>query len=188
MVAYVKVTGTEEFTRLARDLREAGDGKLVRELAKSMKANAAPIEDAQKAKVQGIASSSTSRGGASARAARAARLIGKRKAGPAALLRAHRASGLRAAAARTVTTQVSTGGNTASVRIKSNANRMPADQKKLPQAMNRGEWRHPAFANRKVWVTQTVTPVEWFDDPAERGGPVVREKAFDTVEKFLDDI
>jgi hypothetical protein len=187
VVAYIRVEGTEQFTKLARDLREAGDGRLVRELAKSMKASAAPIEDAQKAKVQGIATSS-SRGGALARAARAARLLGKRKAGPAAKLRAHRASGLRAAAARTVKTQVSTAGNAASVRIKSDASRMPTDQRKLPQAMNKGRWRHPAFANRKVWVTQTVSPAEWFDDPAERGGPVVREKAFDTVEKFLDNI
>lgn len=187
MVAHIKVEGTEQFTRLAKDLKAAGDGKLVRELAKSMKANAEPIEDAQKAKVQGIATSS-SRGGASARAARAARMIGRRKAGPAALLRAHRASGLRVAAARTVKTQVSTAGNSASVRIKSDASRMPTDQRQLPQAMNKGRWRHPAFANRKVWVTQTVSPAEWFDDPAERGGPVVREKAFDTVEKFLNDI
>lgn len=188
MPVYARVEGTEQFTRLARDLRAAGDGKLVRELAKSMKANAAPIQDAQKARVQSIATSSTTRGGASARAARAAARIGKRKAGHAALLRAHRASGLRTAAARTVTTKVSTAGKTASVMIRSNASRMPADQRQLPQAMNKGKWRHPVFADREKWVGQTVTPEKWFDGPAETGGPAVREKAFDTVEKFLDDI
>lgn len=187
MAVHVRVEGTEQFTRLARDLRAAGDGKMVRELAKTMKANAAPIEDAQRARVQGIATSA-SRGGASARAARAAARIGNRRAGYAALLRAHRSSGLRQAVARTVRTQVSTAGNTASVRIRSDAKRMPADQRQLPQAMNAGHWRHPVFADREKWVDQTVRPNRWFDEPAETGGTVVREKALDTVEKLLDDI
>ncbi|HYQ63553.1 hypothetical protein [Actinophytocola sp.] len=188
MVAYLRVEGTEEFSQLARDLKQAGDGSLLREVRDSMRANAKPIEDAQKARVQGIKTSTTTRGGASARAARSARLLGKRKAGPAAKLRAHRASGLREAAARTVRTQVTTGGNTASVRIRSDAKRMPADQQQLPQSMNRGRWRHPVFADREKWVNQTVAPVEWFDEPAERGGEVVREKALDKVEEFLDKI
>ena len=188
MVAHIKVEGTEEFTQLARDLRDAGDGRMLREVAKSMRANTKPIEDAQKARVQSIATSATTRGGASARAARTARPLGRRRAGPAALLRAHRASGLRAAAARTVRTQVSTAGNTAAVRIRSDAKRMPADQQRLPQAMNRGEWRHPVFADRQMWVAQKVAPAEWFDEPAEKGGQAVREKAFDTVGKFLDNI
>lgn len=188
MPAYIKVEGTDQFKKLARDLKEAGDGKLLREVRDSMRANAKPIEDAQKARVQGIVTSTTTRGGASARAARAAKLLGKRKAGPAAKLRAHRASGLRQAAARTVKTQVTAGGNTASVRIRSDAKRMPADQQQLPQAMNRGRWRHPVFANRETWVNQNVTPDEWFDQPAERGGEVVREKALDKVEEFLDKI
>lgn len=185
-MAGVRVQGTDEFARLARDLREAGNGKLVRQLTDSIRTSTRPIEDAQKRRVQSLVSQGVG-GGASARSARAAALLARRKSpSEAAKLEAHRSSGLRQAAARTVQTSVRAGGNTASVRIKSNSSRMPADQRKLPMAMNRGKWRHPVFNRPAAWAMQTVTPDEWFDEPAEEGAPRVHAGVVDTLDNFLD--
>ena len=185
MAAYLKVVGTGQFEQLARDLKAAGDGKLRREMAKAMKSAAKPVEDDAKSNVQGI-STTAARGGARARAARTAhRLRNRRKVTDRAKLNAHRGSGLRASVARTVQTQVRTGGNSASVRIRSNAGLMPADQRKLPMYMNTGRWRHPVMGNRDAWVTQTVSPAGWFDRAMDRGGPKVRDEAVKTTERFI---
>ncbi|HEV2778544.1 MAG TPA: hypothetical protein VGX25_04015 [Actinophytocola sp.] len=185
MVA-VKVVGTQQFTDLAHDLKRLGRRDLLRELSRSLRAGAKPVEDAMRARVQGM-SSTGSRGGASARAARAAQLVRRRKnLTEKVKLAAHRRSGLRAAVARTVQTQVRTAGSTASVRIRSNSALMPADQRKLPRHMNKGRWRHPVFGNVEVWVTQTVSPDEWFDQPARQGGPGARDKAIDTVGDYVE--
>lgn len=186
MVAYVKVIGTDQFQRLARDLKRAGRGDLVRELAKSMRTASRPVVDLAKSNVLGVGTSS-SRGGASARAARAAHLLRRRKSptGRAKLL-AHRRSGLRSAVARTVSVQVRAGGKSASVRIRSNTSLMPVDQRKLPRHMNTGKWRHPVFGNREAWVTQTVSPNQWFDRAMREGGPRVHAKAIDTVSRYLE--
>jgi hypothetical protein len=185
VVARIKVVGTEQFERLARDLKAAGDGKLRREMTKAMKTAAKPVENDAKNNVLGVSSTGT-RGGAGARAARAAHSLRRRKKlTERAKLVAHRRSGLRASVARTVQTQVRAGGNSASVRIRSNSKLMPADQQKLPQYMNTGRWRHPVFGNQNNWVGQVVAPREWFDRAMRQGGPKVRDEAIDTVEKFI---
>lgn len=181
----VEIEGTAQFRQLAKDLKAAGRGDLRKEMAKALREGAKPVVEKMQRNVEGIATTGA-RGGASARAARAAKRLGKRKAGDKAKLRAHRSSGLRAAAARTVKAKVTTGGKSASVRIKSDAKTMPWGQKSLPGLMNDGKWRHPVFANRDVWVTQTVNPAGWFDRPAQQSGPKVRDNAIETVAEFVE--
>lgn len=187
MAVQVKVVGTEQFRKLARDLKQAGDGRLTRDMGKAMKRAAEPAMDDMRSTVRGLTTlGGGGRGGASARAARAAHFLRKRKRTAKALAKARASSGLRAAAANTVSASVTTGGRSAGVRIRSRSSLMPPDQRKLPMYMNRGSWWHPVFGGDQ-WVTQAVQP-GWFDRPARKHGPRVREAAFrvviDTVNKL----
>ncbi len=180
MVVQIKVVGTAQFQKLAHDLKQAGDGRLTRDMGKAMKRAAEPLMDDMRSTVRGVTTlGGGGRGGASARAARSAHFLRKRKHTAKALAKARAASGLRAAAANTVSASVRSGGRSAGVYIRSRSSLMPADQQKLPMYMNRGSWRHPIFGDDR-WVTQTVTP-GWFDRPARRHAPRVREEAFKVV-------
>ncbi|TCO47298.1 hypothetical protein [Actinocrispum wychmicini] len=185
MVTSVTVAGTEEFRRLAVQLKQAGRGELRRELARAMREAAAPVvQDAQE-RVRSLPVVGVG-GGASGRAARAAHALGRRRRfTDRAKMRAHERAGLRTTIARAVRAQVSTSGASARVRIQVNKNALPPDQRTLPDHLNTGKWRHPVFGDRDVWVTQ-VAPPAWFDDAMQSGGPRVRQEAFDVVERFLD--
>ncbi|MBP2325325.1 hypothetical protein JOF56_005710 [Kibdelosporangium banguiense] len=183
MVA-VKVEGTEEFRRLAVQLKQAGRGDLRRELARAMREAAAPVVQDAQSRVQSLSVTGAS-GGASARAARAATALGRRKATDRAKNRAHARAGLRATIARSVRARVSTSGTSANVRIHLNKNVLPPDQRTLPGHLNEGRWKHPVFGNRDIWVAQSAPPA-WFDDAMRSGGPRIRQEAFDVVERFID--
>lgn len=58
--------------------------------------------------------------------------------------------------------------------------------------LNRGQWRHPVFGNRNVWVTQRVTP-GWFDATGQSARPellaataVALEKATQELARRID--
>lgn len=70
-----------------------------------------------------------------------------------------RGTGLRTRIAAAIGVQIRTGAKTAGVRIRVASSRMPADQRKLPRALDvsRG-WRHPVYGNRNAWVTQDGHP------------------------------
>lgn len=51
------------------------------------------------------------------------------------------------------------------------------------EAIDRGRLRHPVFGNRKVWVTQQVTP-GWFTAPLVAGERIVQYELL----KVLDDV
>ncbi len=187
MVVQVKVVGTAQFQKLARDLKQAGDGRLTRNMGKAMKRAAEPAMEDMRNTVRGLTTlGGGGRGGASARAARSAHFLRKRKPTAKALAKARAASGLRAAAANTVSASVRSGGRSAGVYIRSRASLMPGGQQKLPMYMNRGQWRHPVFGGDR-WVTQVVTP-GWFDKPARRHGPRVREEAFRVVIQTINQL
>lgn len=187
MPVQVKVVGTEQFQKLARDLKQAGDGRLTRNMGKAMKRAAEPVMDDMRSTVRSVTTlGGSGRGGASARAARAAKFLSKRKHTAKALAKARAASGLRSAAANTVTASVRMGGRSAGVSIRSRSSLMPPDQRKLPMYMNRGSWRKPTFG-RPPWTTQVVTP-GWFDKPAKRGGPRVRDAAFRVVIQTINQL
>jgi hypothetical protein len=187
VLVQVKVVGTGQFQKLAKDLKQVADGRIARSMGKAMKRAAEPAMDDMRSTVRGLTTlGGSGRGGASARAARQAHFLRKRKVTAKALAKARAASGLRAAAANTVQASVRTSGRSAGVYIKSRASLMPDAQRKLPMYMNRGQWRHPVFAGN-TWVTQTVTP-GWFDRPARKHGPRVREEAFRAVIQTINQI
>lgn len=184
-MAYMKVVGTEQFELVAKKLRDAGDRKTKREMGKAMKKAADPILQNMRSNVTGLSSKAKRSG---SRAKRTAYQLSRRKKVTDRLqTRAHAGSGLRSTTARATVVQVKMSGNP-SVRIRVDKGQLPPDQRKLPGYMNDGKWRHPVMGNRKAWVTQTVSPREWFDRPANEGGPKVRKAAVDAVEKVIDQI
>lgn len=191
----IEVRGTAEFRQLAAKLKAAGsDGKGVRrEMAKGLRKAAQPIVEQAQQNARGLnvtghpvsgAGGRGGRGGASARAARAAASLGKRKVGDKAKLRAHRNAGLRQHVGRTVSAKVQAG-RSASLRVRSDGKRMPPGQQSLPRLMNKGEIRHPVFANRKVWARQTMPP-GWFDRAGTAKGPAARDQAIGQVKTYLE--
>lgn len=179
MPAGMKVVGTDAFQRVARELHAAGRGDLAREMTKGMRLAAEPVKQEMQTAVQALRTSTT-RGGASARAARSTHALrNRKKLTERAKQKAHRQSGLLSTTARIVRATATASGRSASVRIRTHKTLMPADQRKLPWHLNRGEWRHPIFGGDR-WVTQKVQP-GWFDRPAKRGGPRVREEAYRVV-------
>jgi hypothetical protein len=176
-----RITGTDEFHKVARRLKEAGNGKLTREMSRAMRAAAQPAESAMKQEVQTL--NVSRRGGASARGVRAGyALRNRKKATENARQKAFRNSGLRSTVARSVRTKVSTTARSSSVRIRAQQSLMPPSQRKLPRLMNKGNWRKPLFGNRRRWYEQTTPPAGWFDRPAEVHGPRIRERAVDVID------
>lgn len=186
-MARVEVKGTAEFKEVSRALRAAGKGQIAREMAKGLRKGAAPLVREAQENVRSLAVKGV-RGGASARAARAAKALGRKKAPSERVKqRAHAGSGLRATVARATSIKLSTSARSAAMRLRAAQAKMPADQRKLPRYLNDGSWRHPVFGNRKRWVTQTAPPA-WFDDAAQAKGPQARDAALRTVERYLDNI
>ena len=91
---------------------------------------------------------------------------------------------LRGRVAGATRLQVRTGGRAAGVRIRV---AKKAGLGLLPRHLNRGEWRHPVFGNREVWVTQTVPP-GWFDRPAKAGAPAVRRRLLEVLDEVAEQI
>lgn len=130
MTAEVRITGAEQFTSLARDLKAAGDvGKgLRREMLKQLRIIAKPVQtDIQRGYFN---------------------LPAK---GPA-------STGLRLALMRAVRTSISTSTKNASVTVLVDQARLPDDQKNMPNVIEDGTWRHPVYGKDR-WVSQTMPPV-----------------------------
>lgn len=145
MTEEVRITGAEQFTSLARDLRAAGDvGKGLRlALLKQLRVIAKPIvDDVQR----GYFAIPAKGPGAAARAGKQ----GKHAAEPV---------GLRVALMRATRTTVSMSGKSASVKVIVDPNKMPDGLQGLPPLMEGDEkWRHPVFGH-DVWVGQQAHPV-----------------------------
>lgn len=179
----IKILGTDEFHKLARDLKEAGRGDLAKQMTKDMRTAAQPAQEEMQSNVRGLPTSTS--GGASARAARAGHALrNRKKLTDKAKAKAHARSGLRDTVARSVRTTASATGNRAAVRIRAAQAMMPASQRKLPNLMNNGQWRHPTFG-RNPWVMQRVPP-GWFDKPTLRHGPKVRQEAINVVIRTIN--
>lgn len=188
MPARVEIRGTEEFRRTAAKLKAAGGGKVVREMAKKMKTAARPaVEDARRS-VKATSARASRGGGGQARRAHTQSSSRRRKVTERAKQKAFEGRGLRATIARILTTIVRTTGSSAGVQIRTRAAMLPQDQRRLPMHMNTGTWKHPVFGNPTRWVTQTVSPPEWFDRPMRAHGPKVRDKAIEVIDEINRDI
>lgn len=195
----VEIRGTAEFRKLARKLKEAGEGKIARELGKAMRQSAGPLVNEAQRNVRGLeikgegggtsGGSITRRGGSSARLARARVAMGRKK-----NLKESRklaiylkARGLRDTVANAVSAKTTVSARSASLRVRAAQAKMPHDQRKLPRHLNKGEWKHPVFGNDDEWVRQTAPPA-WFDDAKRTKGPLVLARANLTVSHFVDRI
>lgn len=183
MPARVEIRGTADFRRVAAKLKAAGDGQLRREMAKSMRAAAEPMMTAMRQAVMATEAAGVRGGGGQAR--RAFTEGRSRNRSDRVKRRAFAGRGLRATVGRTLRTKIKTGARSAGVEIRSQVKLMPPSQRKLPEHMNTGRWRHPVFRGRSgPWVTQTVVPPGWFDRPANKGGQKIRNAAGDVVENI----
>ena len=197
MAVSVEVRGTAEFRELARRLKEAGDGRLVRDLRRGMRAAANPAkEEAQRTvrsvRIEGVPLAETTRPRRRTRGSgRYARyehqLSRSRKVTERARVRAAGRSGLREAVAHATGIEVNASPKSARVRIRCRRSQMPADQRKLPMYINKGHWRHPVRGNTDVWVEQLADPA-WFDDTVPKAGPACREAAAQVVNDITDKI
>lgn len=88
-------------------------------------------------------------------------------------------TGLRRALAKSVTVEVSASKRRAGVFIKAKASKMPAKQRTLPRAVQRGTWRHPVFGNRAAYVEQRGA--DWFDGPISSKAPVADKAVRDAL-------
>lgn len=185
-MAQLQLAGTDQFRDLAAKLRTAGSfgGGLKKQLVTGLRQGARPIQQRAQANVRGLQVKGV-RGGASARAARTAARLGKRKAGDRGKLRAHRSSGLRASVARTVSTNISVTAKGGTLSVRSTGRQMPPEQKNLPKHMNKGRIRHPVFGRRDAWVTQVMAP-DWFDEAGRTEGPKAVQGAITTTRIYLN--
>lgn len=158
-----------EFKALARRIREVSP-EVRKEMNRAARTATAPAEKQLKAAVLGIASKGVAGGGGRSRLehARSRSKTGK--------VPASGGGGLRRNTAKGITRKITYSGYRIGVRIRSDTKYLPADQKTLPKAMNKGKVRHPAgWGNNRgsVWVNQTFTPAGWFDKTMKSFGPKV---------------
>lgn len=161
------IAGAAEFKAAAAKLAAAGPG-VKKSVAGAMRATAAPV-------VRDIKDAITnenlpaSRGGGSS--SREAYLLSRRK-NPSDKVRAAIAgrSGLRAAMSSGVGVR-STLAGVPSVTIVASARNLPPDQRSLVKAVEKGQWKHPVYGNRGVWITQTSRP--YFYPTIERHVPEI---------------
>lgn len=160
------------FNELAARIREAPK-ELRKEVNAGIRAATKPAEQALKDAVLGIESAGKSGGGSRQR------LEHTRSRSKNGVVRGGQKHGLRARIAKGVTRKITFTGTKSGVRIRADSKYLPASQKVLVKATNKGKIRHPAGwgSNRgSVWVDQTFTPARWFDDTMKREGPAIRDK------------
>lgn len=176
----VTTVGEEHFRALAGKFRKASNGKVVRAaLTKEIRSLMADgVKGVQEA-VKGLHVKGVKGGGRGQRLAhydathkRAGR-IGRH--------------GLRLAVARSTRSRVKYSGNTVGARIYIDVGAMPADQRRLPAALNKPDgWRHPVFGHRDRWVKQVGGP--YFEPPLQALTPKVRAGITRAVEKAMKEL
>jgi hypothetical protein len=174
-IQIVKVEGTDQLRDAAARLKAAGRTDLQRALTKAIRKSTADAVDDARETVRGLdidghdagvseraatARHTTGRGGGAR--ARLEHQLSRAKDRERAYKRAHLRAGLREATARATTPKIKVNAASVYVRIRVNRAQMPPDQTRLPRYMNKGEWRHPVFGDRDVWVSQSAPP-GWFD-------------------------
>jgi len=171
-----------DFVAISRALK-AEKPHLRKELFKKIREAARPVVLDLRQAINAVDSQAEGSGGVGLGAAqRAAYMVGKRggsKYGADLLTYATRESGragLRASIARSVRIVIKDSGyaDQMGVRVKCDTSMLPADQRKLPRYIDRGQWRHPVYGHN-AWVTQTTTP-NWFTDTTNAAKPLIVRK------------
>lgn len=142
-----------------------GPANIRKALNRSIKTATAPAERQLKEAIMGIESRGVLGGGGGQRSRF---LTSKSKTGK---LPTH--TGLRKNIARGITRKITYSGTRGGVRIRADAKYLPADQRVLVVATNRGKVRHPVLGDRNIWVDQTFSPPGWFDRTLKLAGPKI---------------
>lgn len=160
------IISSQQLRELSKQVRGAKQGDIGKTLRKAIRDAARPAMEDVRASVltlnitgdQGSTGvlAPTRGGGRKVRGAKAAERartdVGKAL--------AHRRAGLRQTVAAAVRVRALSRG----VTIEVNYDRMPNNQRGLPNALNlKKGWRHPVFGNRDVWVFERGGP--WFYEP-----------------------
>ena len=161
----VRISGVDDFKRLAAKFRAAGAGgaAIRKATTKAIQGRLSRITEEQKSavmamRVRGVRGSGTARRRGLHEAARLrGRKVRARKGG----------YGLRASTARGIKSKVSYTGRKLGARVLVDPSALPPSQRKLPRHLDspRG-WRHPVYGNRSRWVSQYGEP--YFSGPISR--------------------
>lgn len=128
MPADIKVRGTEEFRRLARDLKEAGQVELRKSMGKRMRGAIKPIVPDMRREIRQIPSKGQDK-------ERSKKAINERP------------MGLREATARGVQVKISYSGTRVGARIRIDPRHFPPGQKALPKFLDGTipQWKHAVY-------------------------------------------
>jgi hypothetical protein len=168
-MAQVTIRDTGDLKRLAKDFRQASNGKELRkEFTTQVRAVLRPVVD----EVKGAYRAGPSQGHEG--------WGGVRKREP----------GLRTMLAKVTQMQVRTSGKQAGVRLRVSGKRMPSGYRGLPKAVEgQGRpWRHPVFGDRTTWVQQPSRPefypvVERHVDDVARAVEAARDEVARKLER-----
>jgi hypothetical protein len=130
MPVNVDIKGEAELKRLARDLKTAGRGDVVKNTARRMRQEMKPIVPDMRRQIRAIPSHGDDE--------RSKRSIQDRP------------RGLRDAAARGVQVKVSLSGSKVSARIRIDPRHFPPGQKALPKLLDgtKPSWKHPTYGHK----------------------------------------
>lgn len=127
-----EVKGGKDLERIARELREVGNGREIRKrLTREIRRELAPAVLAVRREIAAIPT------------------------------KGEGSSGLRQRMARATRLQVRTAGRDAGATIRVDGRKMPDGQRRLPSYMEgkaKKPWRHPVYGNRAVWAVQPAHP------------------------------
>lgn len=165
----IKLTGGNQFKELSKKLKDPVRKDLRENLLKQIRTAARPLVDDARVRVLAIQSHTDASGHAGINSGVVARTAHAGSRGGAA-----RDHGLRATIARAIQLKVRTTGNTPGVSIRVDTTKLPADQRKLPRALDSAKgWRHPVFGH-DTWVTQHGQP--WWTPTFEHRADEVRAR------------
>lgn len=173
----IEIRGADQLVDLSRRMKAAGQGELKKQMNKEIRDVAKPVVKDLRSAVRGLDSKAAEDGGpVGASSGAAARAI-HRGSG------SHGSSGLRDTIARAIRTQIKLSGNTTGVRIEVNKNRLPPEQRKLPQYLNRPRgWYHPVFGNEHNWVRQWARP--WWQVTIRPHSQQIRRDVLAILDRF----
>jgi hypothetical protein len=172
----IELKAGAEFEAVRERIRKA-PADIRKQINQGLRQATRPAEDALKRAVQGGTSKGTKGGGSKQRQADRA---SRSKRGTA----SKTGHGLRKNIAKGITRKISYSGSRSGVRIRADSKYLPASQKSLVKATNKGNWRHPVHGT-DIWVGQTFDPANWFDNTMDREGPPVRERISDIANQVM---
>lgn len=172
---FVAVEGAERFRRVSKRLREAGAGRLQKDMRKALRKAGGPAVRDIKASIESMPVQNVAGGGRAERVAHAASRV---KTNRGRQLAANR-GGLR----KTISSAVGITITAVGIRISVNGQRLPPNQRTLPMALGaRNGWRHPVYGHQDRWVRQKGHP--WFHPPAQRHVPDFRREINKVLEHY----